>query len=636
MTLMSDGERFALGKDEQTTFIDLEGNMKLYAVQWSETPIALANDPPYLLAVLNKSVEVRTDEPRLNIQTVELSKPRFISTPAPPASADSSSPSSTQGIVYVASQTHIWCLRMVPVSVQVPQLIRDKQFELAGALSRIAGAESLDGRARRVQQIQTLSAFDLFCNFRFREAMEVFYQLDVDTSHVVGLVADLLPEQHRQKLSYPDKVPRLQGRELENALLALAEYLTKVRHRLNGLPADKRTLSPLSIADGQTIRSPRHMLQIVDTTLLKCYVRTNASLVAPLLRLKDNQCHMDEAVRVLNRSHRHAELVIFYNTKGAHDKALKLLKEHHGRDDSPLKSHIKTVQYLQNLGQEHWEAIREFAPWVFDISEADGLSVFTEEATEAAESLQRTKVLDFLAERRRSAAIPYLRHVIDVWRDRDPVFHTALALEYKRYVLDLRKNEHRLPELPGGRVYGATVEEARRDLREFLLRKDSNFDAALLEREFPPDSLEEEKCLLLGRLGRHREALSILLYRLKDVDGTVKYCERHKGESGASEGGVHSAAFRLMLRAPEAALLRSLNLPINTRPPEGAREQALRLLEGAGSRVDLATALECLPDDLPVSAVARFLGSKMEERVSRRNHERVLRGLLHAEHLQVC
>ena len=67
ITLLSD-ERFALGKDEQTTFIDLEGNMNLVAVQWNEVPQAIAQDSPYLLAVLSKTVEIRADEPRLHIQ----------------------------------------------------------------------------------------------------------------------------------------------------------------------------------------------------------------------------------------------------------------------------------------------------------------------------------------------------------------------------------------------------------------------------------------------------------------------------------------------------------------------------------------------------------------------------------------
>ena len=38
VTLMSD-ERFALGKDDQTTFVDLGGKLALDSITWSEPPI---------------------------------------------------------------------------------------------------------------------------------------------------------------------------------------------------------------------------------------------------------------------------------------------------------------------------------------------------------------------------------------------------------------------------------------------------------------------------------------------------------------------------------------------------------------------------------------------------------------------
>ena len=63
VTKLSD-ERFALQKGAQTTFIDLQGNLKLYTVNWGEVPAGLAHDPPYLLGVQSGSVEVRTEDPR--------------------------------------------------------------------------------------------------------------------------------------------------------------------------------------------------------------------------------------------------------------------------------------------------------------------------------------------------------------------------------------------------------------------------------------------------------------------------------------------------------------------------------------------------------------------------------------------
>ena len=63
VTKLSD-ERFALQKGGQTTFIDLQGNMKLYTVNWGEVPAGIAHDAPYLIGLQSGSVEVRTEDPR--------------------------------------------------------------------------------------------------------------------------------------------------------------------------------------------------------------------------------------------------------------------------------------------------------------------------------------------------------------------------------------------------------------------------------------------------------------------------------------------------------------------------------------------------------------------------------------------
>lgn len=49
-----------------------------------------------------------------------------------------------------------------------------------------------------------------------------------DPSYVIGLFPDLLPIDFRKQLEYPETIPSLQGRELEQAVLALIKYLTEV------------------------------------------------------------------------------------------------------------------------------------------------------------------------------------------------------------------------------------------------------------------------------------------------------------------------------------------------------------------------------------------------------------------------
>ncbi len=62
--------------------------------------------------------------------------------------------------------------------------------------------------------------------------------------------------------------------------------------------------------------------QIIDTSLLKCYLQTNEALIAPLLRLKDNNCHVEECERVLRKGKKYSELVLLYQNKGIHKKGL--------------------------------------------------------------------------------------------------------------------------------------------------------------------------------------------------------------------------------------------------------------------------------------------------------------------------
>ena len=77
---------------------------------------------PYLLSVFNKSVEIRTEDNML-IQTLELPKPRYASVGG-------------QGRVYIASNNLVWSLSLVPVSEQVPQLLKDKRYDLAVTLGK--------------------------------------------------------------------------------------------------------------------------------------------------------------------------------------------------------------------------------------------------------------------------------------------------------------------------------------------------------------------------------------------------------------------------------------------------------------------------------------------------------------------
>uniref|UniRef100_A0A8C7NQ21 CNH domain-containing protein n=1 Tax=Oncorhynchus mykiss TaxID=8022 RepID=A0A8C7NQ21_ONCMY len=284
---LADG-KVAVGQDDLTVVLNEEGVCtQKCALNWTDIPIDMEHQPPYIIAVLPRYVEIRTFEPRLLVQSVELQRPRFITSAGP-------------NIVYVASNHFVW--RLVPVSIasQIRQLLQDKQFELALQLANMKDDVEGDKR-QQIHHIQNLYAFNLFCQKRFDDSMQVFAKLGTDPTHVIGLYPDLLPADYRKQLHYPNPLPSLSGAELEKAHLALIDYLTQKRSHLVKQLNDSEPSTPSPLMEGTpTIKSRKKLLQIIDTTLLKCYLhvhqrvpcvillslsslQTNIALVSPVL-----------------------------------------------------------------------------------------------------------------------------------------------------------------------------------------------------------------------------------------------------------------------------------------------------------------------------------------------------------------
>ncbi|KAJ8340928.1 hypothetical protein SKAU_G00332190 [Synaphobranchus kaupii] len=518
---LADG-KVAVGQDDLTVVLNEEGVCtQKCALNWTDIPIAMEHQPPYIIAVLPRYVEIRTFEPRLLVQSVELQRPRFVTSAGP-------------NIVYVASNHFVW--RLVPVSIatQIRQLLQDKQFELALQLAKMKDDSDGDKR-QQIHHIQNLYAFNLFCQKRFDDSMQVFAKLGTDPTHVIGLYPDLLPSDYRKQLHYPNPLPTLSGAELEKAHLALIDYLTQKRsHLVKQLnDSDPSPTSPL-MEGTPTIKSRKKLLQIIDTTLLKCYLHTNVALVSPLLRLENNHCHIEESEYVLKKAHKYSELIILYEKKGLHQKALQVLLDQSTKANSPLKGHERTVQYLQRLGMENLGIIFEFSPWVLKICSEDGLKIFTEDLTEV-ETLPRDKVLNFLEGglQGNGRAVPGA-HYPRVGRDGSPNSTT--------YLNSLPEGE---PPVAAGKEEGE-LGEFRNKLLSFL-EISSSYEPARLISDFPFDGLLEERALLLGRMGKHEQALFIYVHILKDTRMAEEYCHQHYDRETDGNKDVYLSLLRMYL-----------------------------------------------------------------------------------------
>lgn len=115
--------------------------------------------------------------------------------------------------------------------------------------------------------------------------------------------------------------------------------------------------------------------------------------------------------------------------------------------------------------------------------------------------------MDYLMRSHQSLVIRYAEHVVHTWEDKNPLFHNTLIHFYKEKALS----------------DDTSASHARKKLAEFL-QKSRNYTPDTILMNFPTDTLLEERSVILGRLGRHEQALGIFVRVFGDIDRAVTYC----------------------------------------------------------------------------------------------------------------
>lgn len=562
--------------DSGTSVLDPKSNKSFPTIVWSEPPQMLVWDEPFILGLVTDAVEVRVlDTSGLEkdnlIQTIpELAKARFLI----------SGKSGQHGLIFAASISHLWCIEAVDIATQRTSLLQDKKWFLALQLTGLS-EESEEDKHSITHEIQTLYAYDLFINKQFREAMHEFSKLKTDPTNVINLFPDLLPScepagtVNRQMSSSMTQselmreMPKLADKDLENGLLALIDYLVEIRQQIN-YNHDKVQSNAKSFG-----RNPKTLLSIIDTTLLKCYLETNDSFVSSLIRL--NNCHLEESEKILKSYKKFGELIILFQTKGQHKRALTLLKT------SNMFGFERTIQYLQQLGAEHKRLIFEFSEWILQEHPQEGLKIFTEDILEV-ENLPRADVLDFLLKSQKPLVIPYLEHIIDVWNEVKPLFHNILISQYKDKVFELQADQ----SLSESHQKQMELKETREKLINFL-KSSSKYAADKVLVDFPYNDLFEERAIVLGKLGKHEKVLAIYIQILGDVEKAIEYCNEVYLQAETSQHEVYINLIRILLNPPTTPPYSDVKLHPRCLQPDV--ESVLDILDNNATRINPHSAL---------------------------------------------
>eukprot|EP00040_Diaphanoeca_grandis_P029545 m.173140 g.173140 ORF g.173140 m.173140 type:complete len:903 (-) comp31717_c4_seq1:125-2833(-) len=605
------GNEFLLGKDDISVFVGLNCNpTRKYAVRWSEQPITLDLVEPYAVGLTSKDVEIRTLDEAALVQRLDLPKAKFIR---------------QDKAVYVASPSNCWRLEPVPLNIQIAELLQISKFDEALALAELVDESDAQKEDRKFK-IERQQAFSMFSKKNFEQAIRTFGKLKMDPTHVIGLYPDLLKAEVRDKFKYPMRTPTLVGAELETALNFLIEYLTQKRHEM-GKRAEREAKHPVE-SGGEVVVNPENdaklaeLNQTIDTTLLKCYLKTNPALVGSLLRVQ-NFCDVAESEVLLKEHERFQELVSLYNNRGLHRKALELLYDH-GQRKGKLSGHFNTMIYLQRLGPDHFDLILEFSKWVLKMDAEDGYSIFASDDYPEIAKLPHDKVLEHLQKHGPSLVVRYLEHVIDSYKSDNPALHNKLLQLYLERVVNpmqqyLRGLSGTRPTAPGSEPGDLGL--SRKKLLRFLDTSMHYTPQKMISTFLQIEGLYEERAILLGRIGRHDQALSIYAHKLKDPEKAEEYCQKqYELDSEGSKDVFHKL------------------LEIYLKPKEGAKENvpaALAVLRRHYDQIDTEIAMQLLPLTTKVSDIHSFLASVMRNRFAARRQGLVLMNLLKAERLQV-
>ncbi|KAH7484779.1 hypothetical protein KRP22_005943 [Phytophthora ramorum] len=490
--------------------------------------------------------------------------------------------------------------QMLPIAQQVATSMGNRRLEDAVALCQLCPEESPLSTADQ-RKLYADYGFELFRSAHRLEAMNFFYQSDIDVMEVLLLFPrNLLPRKAsalRKDSNSNSKDHALEGDGLVESLLALIGFL---RRKRNAYLHHQDEPSALGIHFRRNFGpSEESALELIDTMIVKCLVvvaekveyEERAKLALVEVVTGQNWCEIGEAEIFLRAHRRFKALLAFYSARKLHRKALELLEdlersaasaaalseksEGSESTDDLQSSHdymVLIAQYLRVLGNKHAELVFEFSRRVLSVNPSLGLSIFTQrEVPSFKTDIDPAAVLQHL----KSCAIATASGVEPPERE-DGAEDTTLpltssqmlAIEYLTQVI--YEGACRLtPRLHDEVVYLLldSIQAKTPQNQRLTSRVESQRGMAGLLRckllqflEFPgagyhpermlsrtPVEMVDEHAALLSKLGRHQEVLQLYALELKDAALAEAYCNRCY-ESKTADSSIYSTLLKIYLR----------------------------------------------------------------------------------------
>ncbi|EDQ91924.1 uncharacterized protein MONBRDRAFT_31360 [Monosiga brevicollis MX1] len=648
---------YIIGVEEQgtinTIFRKFQGQSQphKFGIEWKQMPKTADVYEPFLVGISSQGFHVKPFEGQLhtsNIQTIKFTdEPRFMT---------------VDKHVFVALPHSCVMMAMVPLDIQVENLCLSENWPLAEQLAHVFLKKhgeserqqmqlrltlnalplmnvSQDAKSTRLADIQQKYGYTLFREKKFDAGLEKLKRLPNGIKLALKLCYWMVQDQQR-----PAQDLHLSDKEKEAAMVALADFLTDVRQRRINNKQDFELSEEQKELD----------LQVADTMLLQCYleVPSKRALTKAFMRIPNNHCDLEKSRQLLEQHGMTEELITLYKTREMHDQSLKLI---HAKTKSDEVARVTEVAaYLMEVACKDIDVILKYLPDVLKSDPELAMEIIlTPDRDDVEHSVPHLKICKALqstvAQLPARAAGPvtadkdaitiqnfvilYLRSVIDDFKDKTPELSTQLALAYLDFIIpELKayrkqcKQDRREPADLG--MEPGSLGAYRQQLYQ-MLKTNKLYEAGTVIQRIKSnveDSklLQIELAVLFGRIGRHQEALEILVYQERDYRAAEDHCVHVYAPEGPSR-----QVFMMLLKL-------YLEPPAET--PEALkttyREESLKILAVHATKVDAREAIDLLSLQTRLCDIGDFLRSIWKERSTTRKRTELARNLAKTENLQ--
>ncbi|EDQ92140.1 uncharacterized protein MONBRDRAFT_5863 [Monosiga brevicollis MX1] len=500
------------------------------------------------------------------------------------------------GVVLATTTKSVSILALSTFETQIADLLQDGRVKEALDLAEVTfGHEEdaattapaqLEADLDKIRAVQEQAGYTLLKDGQLADALNLLLSAGVDPADVLLLFPSLQVQEPEEVTEYPRSIGLTVAESSKidmadrRALETMADYLLEARRYCDGYAharaAENVSFAIAELKEGRVVQSltphgfsspSRDAQMSADTAVALCYAVLSADKLSQWVARGDTMCNLSVCAK-----------------------------------------------RMEDLNRLHLEWLLKRTP--------QAIHIITKRAVkESVELFEPATILKTL-QPHRDAMLLYLEWLVFEAKTHRAEYHTMLARNLVDAIQRVqRRVENRRSKGEDADELVAELETLRLRLRN-VLKTSQQYSIDLLLHDLEATALYAEKAIALGRAGRHKEALDLIVYKLEDHGMAREYCHiMAVGTTRRERQHVSLMLFKVYIEPPPGK-------PRND-------HEALALLNSHLSDLDIAEVLHLLPDDWSFKVIEQFLRRSIQRDVHHQALIQVKKGLVASEAIQV-